>query len=46
MSITNIIHNGTGYQFTAGKSVYHCDDRPSLEEVRQELMAQAKQKDK
>ena len=46
MSITNIIHNGKDYQFTVGKSVYHCDDRPSLEEVRQELMAQAKQKDK
>lgn len=38
--ITEIKFNGTEYTFAAGKSIYRCPDKPSLEEVRQELLKQ------
>lgn len=41
--ITDIQKDKNGYFFNAGKCVYRCDDRQSLEEIRQEFMSRVKQ---
>lgn len=40
MNITPITFDGEQYTFTVEKTVYRCTDKPSLEEIRQELIKQ------